>query len=277
MEKNYASKSLTVKISNVIKMMGRGMYFGTAISSTKLNHSTDLIDFNTPFVRSWSPTSQGLYVIIHGLKGHPMSLGYPISNAIHAAELNYDVIVPKVPRGGNCSLNEAADPILALTENYVRHHAGKPIHIIAASNGCRIASYIETRLRNADVHIRITAIVGAYGGSRWVNRLAPLLSRTVLDPVIVEDLCLNSNTNSQLQADMLETVSQGSRTYEFYATANDWYIPNIDDCFPSVIADTVIYHPLKEGYDHVSLGYYMYPEILKNSLEWMAQCNNTKE
>ncbi len=75
---------------------------------------------------------------------------------------------------------------------------------------------------------------------------------------------------------MLKPIIKGTRYYEFYGTANDYIIPNIDDCFPNVNATNVIYHELAEGIGHVSLGYYKHKEILKNSIKWMKQSKSYK-
>jgi len=80
---------------------------------------------------------------------------------------------------------------------------------------------------------------------------------------------LNSKVNNKLKKDMMKPIIKGTRYYEFYGTANDFIIPNIDDCFPNVNATKVIHHKLEEGVGHVSLGFYKHKEILDNSIEWM--------
>lgn len=275
-EEKYKKKSFLYRSGCIGKTIYNNINFIKNISPLIFKNDDNIIDVlknnNYNFKNNHN---KGLYVIIHELLSYTFMLGQVISEAIKEKNLKYDVIIPKVPFKGNCSLSDASMPIYRLIVNYISNNPNKPIHIIASSNGCRIASFIETKLRNINVNIRITSIVGAYGGSRIVEKNSQILS-LILHQNIIEDMKLNSKINNELKKNMMNPITKGTRYYEFYGTANDWIIPNIDDCFPQVNATKVIYHKLAEGIGHVSLGFYRHEEILNNSIEWMKTIYDIK-
>lgn len=244
----------------------------------------------------WINTSNslGLIVSIHGLLGSPKTLGYEIAKKVSLYNKNnkldhsYDVLLPIIPFRGNCALDVASSPLYEIILDYVITNPTKPIHLIGCSNGCRIASWIECKLRNnpnnIPTNIKLTCIVGAFGGSILVDKFNWILG-TILDDNVISDLSTKienkSETNTKLVKKINSELIVGSRFYEFYGTANDWLIPNFNDCFPIITNDgdngdngdnknfKVIYHDLKYGYDHVGLGWFLADEIFNNSIEWM--------
>lgn len=218
----------------------------------------------------WKNNSEGLIIVIHGLLGSPKTLGYEIAKKIYTkTKKTYDVILPIVPFGGNCSLQNAGTPLYDVLLNYIEENPNKPISIISCSNGCRIASWIEYKLRDKNVNIKLICIAGAFNGSSMIDKFKLFLS-LFLNENIITDLSTNSKVNNELIQNINSHINVGSRYYEFYGTANDWYIPNINSCFPILdkVNCQIIYHELKYGYDHVSLGWYLSDEITNNCLEW---------
>ena len=237
------------------------------------NHTYDNLE--------WNNSNDGLIVVIHGLLGSPKTLGYEIAKKISLNKNNgkYEILLPIIPFKGNCSLETASKPLYDLIFNYIKVNPDKPIHFIACSNGCRIASWIECELRNLVVNIRLTCIVGAFGGSVLVDNFKIPLS-IVLHNDVLKELSTESKINNTLKEKMSLKLELGTRFYEFYGTANDWYILNFNDCFPIINSNNldnnnfqVVYHDLKYGYDHVSLGWYFSNEIVKNSIDWMNEIN----
>jgi len=271
-EEEYMKKSTLHKTNNIMRTIYNSVSFLGHIAPFSFSNDDNILDIAINKTKIWKSNSDGLYIVIHGLRGNPCTLGIPISNALKNNDkmVNYDIVIPKVPYAGNCSLDDATTDIYNLVVNYIHICPNKPIHMICASNGCRIGSFIETKLRNVDVNIRITSLAGAYGGSRVVNNYSCVLF-PILHADVITDLKLNSKVNNDLRQDMLKPITLGTRYYEFYGTANDWFIPNINDCFPQVNATEVTYHELIEGMDHVSIGYYKNKEILDNSIKWISQ------
>lgn len=266
LEKEYMSKNIGLRACNILKMIGNSTKYYAQLIPIILNNKQDVIDVSKNIINNWKDNSKGLYLIIHGLCGSPITFGYALSKIINDYDSNFDIALPLIPFRGNCSLDLASEPILSLLMDYINKNPGKAIHIISCSNGCRISGYIESKIRDIDVNIKITSIVGAYGGSRIMEQYSfPL--QLILHNDIIKDLKLNSDTNNQLLNKMNSAIIKGSRHYEFYGTANDWYIPNIDDCFPDIEATTKIYHPLVEGFDHVSTAFYLRQKIFDDSIK----------
>jgi hypothetical protein len=218
--------------------------------------------------QSWNPDNRGLFVVLHGLKGSPVYAAVTYQEKIHKLHGNkYEVRVPFVPKKGNCSLTEAADPILAIVLDYIEQNPGKPICLIGTSNGARIAAYIETRLRHLNVNIRVTGIAGVFYGSSSMNTIASLnIAQLVLHPSVIADLMVGSDTSKSLIEAMQAPLETGTRTYEFYATVNDAYIPNFSSCFP--VVPNAKYN-LHSGQDHKSLQVAVRDEELQRAFVWM--------
>jgi hypothetical protein len=234
------------------------------------NNNDEIVDLSKK--KKWKEKSEGLYLIIHGLKSNPYVFGTIITDTIKK-NLNtkkYDMLIPKIPFGGNCSLSDASAPIYDLVTEYINKYPKKPIHMIGSSNGCRICSYVETKLRNIDVDIRITALSGAYNGSNIAENYSNILSLVLCDSLITE-MKLNSKVNNKLRKKMMSPITKGSRHYEFYVSEIDLIIPNNYDCFPDVNANTKIYHKLVKNTGHVNLAYFKHEKILDDSIEWMSQ------
>lgn len=301
-EKEYMNKNLLEKTSYFCQTIyNTGKFYCNVVPNlfVKPNEKYSKIIYpnksNSYDKIEWNNSSDGLIIVIHGLLGSPKTLGYEIAKKIsfindgeqYQIKKYYDVILPIIPFGGNCDLVTASKPLYELILDYIystdltnsfnksKKYKSKPIHLISCSNGCRIASWIECELRNININIKLTCIAGAFGGSIVIDKFDWILG-IILDKNIIKDLATNSDTNSKLVKKINSELVLGSRDYEFYGTANDWYIPNFNDCFP-VISKlnlnknnfTIVYHELKYGYDHVSLGWYLADEIISNSIKWM--------
>ena len=275
-EKEYKEKSILEKGTNIITTVVNTTKFYCKICPNLFYEDLNLVNYvdnNEYEMVSWKKKSIGLIVVIHGLMGTPKTLGYEISKKISKKNIDIDIILPKIINKGNCSIEKSSEPLYQLLLDYIYINPKKPIHIISCSNGCRIASWIETKLRNLYVKIKLTCIAGAFGGSIVVDKFKTLLN-IVLSDEILSELSTNSETNNNLKKNMNEPINIGERYYEFYGTANDLYIPNFNGCFPLLLNDNnlnVKYHELKYGYDHVSLGWYLSEEITTNSIKWINE------
>ena len=276
-ESEYNKKSSGEKILNVCKTIYNSAIFGLNIipnlfytdkyvispNPNNPNMAYEPIEFKT--------NSKGLIVAIHGLLGSPRSFGYEIGKKISKYNLDdIDYISPIVPYRGNCALEISSKPIYDLILQWIKINPSKPIHIISCSNGCRIASFIETNLRNLDLDIKLTCVVGAFDGSINIDNFGNLLG-FILDKNLLDEMKTNSAVNNKLKEKINSEIEIGTRHYEFYGTANDSYIPNFNGCFPIIEEKknlTVIYHDLKIGYGHVSLPWYLLDEILISSYTW---------
>lgn len=225
--------------------------------------------------QNWKENSNGLYVLIHGLLSSPKFKGRKFVKEINKKGHNYDILLPNLIDSGNNSLDIITEPLYILINDYINKNPGKPIHLIANSNGCRVASLIEIKLRDLDVNMKITSIAGAYNGSSNIDRFPHILD-IFLKETVINELSTNSEVNMNLIKLMNDTPIKGKRFYDFYCTLNDWYIPNIDDCYPKLKNHenlTIKYNDVNFGYDHVGLSWYLSKEIISSD-NWME--NNEK-
>ena len=216
--------------------------------------------------------NKGLYVIIHGLNGSPKMTAMNYAKQIEKDHPGtYEIRAPHVYKKGNCSLKDAARPILKMIKSYIAENPGKPIHLIGTSNGARIAARVEVALRKKDVNIRVTAIAGVFFGSKTVEQLKKWgVAHFLLHKAIIKDFSIGSEKARRLIEKMREPVTTGSRSYEFYATPNDGSIPNTSSCFPKKILGAT-YHPPVKGESHVSLWNNIRRKVLQDSYKWMRR------
>jgi hypothetical protein len=276
---DYMKKPWYTRAFNASVMVGRSICLYTSMISRSLQKSDLIVD---PLkydhdTHVWKPNTKGLYVVVHGLLGTPKLSALSIANYIETHYKDeYDIIVPIVPHKGNCTLEEASNPILNIIVDFIDKNPTKPIHLIGSSNGGRIVAYLEVLLRSLrpSAKIKITGVGGVYYGSNALCYLkATGLARCILHEDIIRSLTTGSDNAISL-INSMQTSSTDYRTYEFYATANDWYIPNFDSCYPSLPINTnVTYHPPITGVDHVLLGHYLAKDIIENSVIWMNENN----
>ena len=123
----------------------------------------------------WSQASQssGLFLFIHGLRGSPLSWGGYLRE-LKAKSPQAHLLAPHVAEGGNCSLETAAEPFVAVIKNYLERFPGRPITLLGTSNGGRILSYLECRLTSEEIgegELNIVSIAGVHYGTKWVEWL----------------------------------------------------------------------------------------------------------
>ncbi len=180
--------------------------------------------------------NKGLIVFIHGLNSSP-DTGRTLYKKEIENQTNgeFEVWVPVVPKRGNCSLEEAAEPILEMVKKYIETNPGKPIQLIGHSNGGRIAAYVETHLRDKKVDMRVTGIAGVFFGSDLITSYKKTgTAYLFLCPSILRDLPTGSKKSKELINEMRKEVTIGSREYTFYTTIDDIAIPNFTSCLPNI-------------------------------------------
>lgn len=124
--------------------------------------------FNLQDEPVYKANSSGLWVMIHGLNGHPGQWAEYADQVVKDLP-QADLLVPFVYKLGNCSVKEAADPIVEKIKNYILQHPQKPIALLGVSNGARIVSYIELALRDQPTPITVTTVAGAHLGSMMMD------------------------------------------------------------------------------------------------------------
>lgn len=215
--------------------------------------------------------NEGLIVYIHGLNGNTN-----IGEKLYQKEIEkqaagkYEIWVPQIPKKGNCSLEEAATPLLEAVRKYIQTNPGKPVQLIGHSNGGRIAAYIDTHTRDMDVNMRITGISGVFLGSDIVTLGNYLkLTKNFVPSIFIKEVKTNSPLVRKLISDMREEVKVGSRDYTFYTTIDDLAIPNYTSCLPKISQNEE--HIIKSGCSHSSIQNLVYKEEVKKVIKFMEK------
>lgn len=118
-----------------------------------------------------SQESEGLYLFLHGLGQTPYTWKSYVKT-VQKDHPGFHCVAPLIKNRGNCSLSDAADPILELVKDYIEKHPGKPIHIVGTSNGGRIAQYIEARLPEfmpENSSLAVATVAGLHYGTKFVS------------------------------------------------------------------------------------------------------------
>jgi predicted alpha/beta-fold hydrolase len=268
LETAYKAKPFAERSYNVTRtIFNASLYYLSAAPRISLS---DHPDCSRPDIKpvTWKENSEGLFVVIHGLAGSPAFSSLVYREQIEKAHPGkYEIQTPYVRKLGNCSLEEAADPILSMVRDYIEKNPGKPVNLIGTSNGGRISGYIESKLRDTDVNIRVTGIAGVFFGSLSMNILDKTrIGSLLFKKEVVKDLKTGSTRAMDVITDMQKPVTTGSRSFKFYATANDLNIPNFSSCFPRIKDAT---YELITGQDHISISTAICPQVLLESYEWM--------
>lgn len=214
----------------------------------------------------WRKENDGLVVFLTGLQGHPSWAASYVEN-IAKDRPQLEVRIPWIPHSGDCTLEEAATSVIDMVRDYIKQNPGKPITLIGTSNGGRIAGKVETALRSENVAIRIGSIAGVFFGSERVSFLKKICLGWIYSEAIMKELAVGSPVAEDLIQKMRRPIYRGERDYTFYATANDFNIPNTSSCFPE------IHQPLERRFlkrcGHVSITEVVREEELQRTYAWM--------
>lgn len=223
--------------------------------------------------KEWNKESQGCMVFLTGLNGHPSIWKKHLSD-LKAVEA-IDRFVPYVPENGECELDQAAEPIYKVVLDYTQKHPGKKICLIGVSNGARIATYIETKLRQdaPNSPVKVSTIAGVHFGSRWANYLQILnaLQISRCCPALFNELGFASMKAKELLDEVQKPLAPNvKRAYQFYATTEDLIISDLSSSIPKIgtIASSFkIYH----GEGHNSLVERVADEQMKDALQFLRE------
>ena len=254
---------LLTRINIFSKEAARKAFLAVSAIKEHWNPSGNYHDLAKTF--TWKKESQGLIVLIHGFHGHPCVWSQYIKN-IKSKHKKYELLVPYVPNRGNCSLEEATRPIQKLVETYIGNNPGKPVAMVGFSNGCRIASLIETRTAS-DVTLKVIALAGPFFGTQLMNLGDKLKAAKLIAPSFVKELIYNSQFSRDLVAKMKREDSPDSR-YCFYASFDDDVVYPIDSSTPCLNKkeETTIY----QGIGHNEVTKRARKDVLHYLSSWLA-------
>jgi hypothetical protein len=218
----------------------------------------------------WKKDSQGLVVLIHGLRNSPAAWNTQLSYLRKYHQI--DVFAPTVPHKGMCSLEEAAMPILPKVLDYVEKHPGKPVCLLGVSNGGRIVLWLDPQLRQKapNTPVKISNIAGVHFGSRRMNLLENIgLAKRFYPEALRQELQYGSSKAKELLQQVASSLPDrcAPRNYEFYATTEDLSVPDLDSTLPQINKGES--HHVVHGHSHDSIVGAVAERQINSCVQWM--------
>lgn len=267
------------------KIIDRSLSLLRELNYTHVNFWRRVTDYFNPTYdyvengKSWRAESEGLYVLIHGLKGHPSIWQTHIDQL--QEETTRDLFVPYVPLQGNGPLEEVAHPILKVIEDYVAHHPTKPICLIGVSNGGRLCTWLEAQLRISapQVPIKISTIAAVHFGSSRMNLVKRCHQWTGwglgYDVSVIDDLCFGSNKAKEILDRVSQPLPSGViRDFEFFGSTEDLQVPELPSSMPKLGNGLQSVNNIIHGYNHNSIVAGVAIQQVKSCQEWMKKMSN---
>ncbi len=186
---------------------------------------------------TWNKDSQGLIIFIHGLHSDPST--WFQQALLLSKNTKVDSYAPIVPKRGVCSLDEATKPLLPKIIDYTKKNPGKPVCLLGASNGGRIALSLESKLRYSTPRtpVKISSIAGVHFGSSRVNRLEKhWILKWFCPGKVKQELKFGSTRAERLLEQVKKELPKNCapRSYDFYATREDLLIPDLSSTLPEL-------------------------------------------
>lgn len=223
--------------------------------------------------KAWKENSEGLYVMVAGLKASP-AIWEEHRVQLNREKPHCDTLIPYVPKEGNCCLEESADPILNKIIEYSNKNPGKPICIMGASNGGRIAHYLETELREKKpgCKVIISTIAGVHYGSQrmeLINNSAIIRYVLGLCPEVCRELSFGSEKAKSLLDRVNQPIEPSQRRYSYFATTEDLLATHNGTSLPLTKHRCI--HQIVHGEGHTSIISRVRDYQLNQAYEWMSK------
>lgn len=200
-----------------------------------------------PFPTGIDPRpSSGLIVLVHGLSSSPHQW-WSYKEHIEQGLPDWTLFAPQVKNGGNCALDDAAKPILEAIQLWSEHNPKRPIILIGASNGGRIAMQVAN-LMDAEHPTLLVSLAGAIGGSRLLDLgLFFKMAHFFTHASIREELPTNSPRIKRLLADARKRAHLGNIHYVFFG------LPAAEEYqfFSALLSFPELHHPKANATRHV--------------------------
>jgi hypothetical protein len=222
--------------------------------------------------REWNSESQGLVVLLHGLRNSPAAWYSQLMLLKKYDQI--DVLAPSIHRRGMCSLEKAAQPLLPTLLEYIEKHPTKPLCLLGVSNGSRVAAWLEIQLRKfaPQTPVKVSTIAGVHFGSSRMNLLEGLGLAKWFYP---KELCHELKYGSEKASELLEQLSLplpencALRGYEFFATTEDLSVPDLDSSLP--LLDKGERYCVIHGQSHDSIVSAVAERQISACIEWLEK------
>lgn len=258
-------RSLITKVQNVARAVLNHVKTGllkikrrTAAACSNDKSPADLLQ-----ALPWSASndSKGLYLFIHGLRGHPTDWN-SYQEEIKRKDPHAHLFAPQVPLEGNCALATAANPLLEVVSNYLKKFPGLPVTLMGTSNGGRIASCIESKLDPellGTSRLSIVSIAGVHNGTKVVDlikklRLLPLakLNNDLAEEFAFGSRVAQENLSAWQNKQYVWKYQNRSVRHLFCATTEDEQVRDLTSSLPYEGTMNSVYKVFN-GHSHTSI------------------------
>jgi hypothetical protein len=225
----------------------------------------------------WTDTteSDGLYLFIHGLRGHPLNWGGYLRE-LQEKSPRAHFFVPHIIERGNCPLEWAAEPLLHAVRHYLRKFPKKPVTLIGASNGGRILSYLECHLNVEEMRERrlsSVSIAGVHYGTLMIDWLDTwhLLPLALLHRRLIDELRWENPYAKELLERWSRKQAEWNRHgidvhHLFCATLEDEKVISRSSSLP-ILPDGNCHYQIYSGENHQTL----LSAAQKEILHWLTK------
>ena len=234
----HDGRSSIRKIKDLFRLIWHEIRFQCTYMPSRLKdlfHTNPNYSYPLPSNNSWKKDSEGLYIFIHGLKGHPSQWNKQ-AQSIRMRHPQADVRQVYVSKHGDCSLETAADPIIAMARDYITKHPSNPVYFTGISNGGRVAFHAANELKNSSTPIKVDCVAGVLFGSKIMNQFVsktPIL-RSSYSQEIRNEIAHGSEKAKEILNAQQNLPPTLIRDYEFYAATEDLFVWSYNSCLPKV-------------------------------------------
>lgn len=220
---------------------------------------------------NWKEGNKGLYLGIHGIDGHP-KVWRNQTDTLKEQYPNFEIRLPYVTKTGNCTLDEAVDPIEAMVRDYIKKHPRQPVCLMGISNGARIALELDVRLRDTTTPIFVSSVAGAFSGTTQIDILHTFgLATKMYGNDFVNDMHYQSDSAKSL----INRVRKGlpekvERAYDFYAAPDDFAIKPYTASLP-VLKEKEVNYFVVPGKNHNSILPAVSTMQVQRCMDWMQK------
>ncbi len=211
--------------------------------------------------------SKGLQVFVTGLFGNPVGWNSYICD-VKKENKGTHLLVPEIPNGGNCCLEDAARPILQPILDYHKKFPQAPISLIGFSNGGRIVGWLEKQPELKDAKIQVISIAGAHYGSS----LEKIFPKKYFDWKNIHQALRNElGFESSIGKTILETWKTQGLAQEriFYASTEDTRL--FQPAYSLPIIGQYDHHNLVHAQSHLSILSAVQDEVLRQSRDFIQR------
>ncbi len=265
-------RSFIKRIIHAVQTLFRECFYGLKILFGRLklrfSKKVEYVCPKTP-EHQWKVGNRGLILCVHGLNDSPYIWNGHIKE-FRKQGLNVDIKAPYVPEKGNCSLEQAAKPILKMVEDYIKKHPKNPICLLGVSNGARVVNYVDANLRHKPVKMKISTIAGAHLGSSRMDffRQVPLIQK-MFHKSLKEELAYVSDNTRSLVKSLRKPLDCGTRSYDFYASTEDYIVTPFYSSLP--ILNQGEKHYVVHGEGHGSIVWRVRKNQIDEATRWFKK------